>query len=555
MPNVLFFCGGITHLYNQDILKQLMPDVRFTVLLKDTWVRRIPPKILGRLDSDLVIHDGAQLKEEMWRNRPDLIFFSTANPEVFRCRLFRKALQMNIPTLAIEEVNQLANNDGVINHYFLPVDRLGVASEVEARQFRALGYLPGQIAVTGWPFYSANKNQKLDLKNALTRDNIGLKGSKRIGLLILSFSREKGLESLETIRIRRRMLALLRQGLPQDVQLLVKPHPVDKQRDVEKIVKSEIAEAVVLDEQVPIEDALEICDFVISRGNSQVMFEAMFRGIPLVIVPMNIRTLFDRELPELVANTPDALRYICQHVITHPIDYGPIINLHAPLSPESSSEKVAGLVRVMLNGSLQVPRWFKMLDLCLQMKFIGMDEEAHEDLKRLASLEDMPAEYRQTIHAIHHLFRREADVEIISNLLESFRGNLIRQWHVQALWIRQLYQRRRDVSMVGAGIPLTRSFIGAVNPHYFIQELLMRMDLEFIAGDQEIAEQLRSWFQEDFYFLWDFQRRDINLSLWQDHCINLQSLKQFLYTVYRSGRKKISRFYLNGRNMVLKKKH
>ena len=75
MPNVLFFCGGITHLYNQDILKQLMPDIRFTVLLKDTWVRRIPQEILGRLDSDLVIHDGAQLEEKMWRDRPDLIFF------------------------------------------------------------------------------------------------------------------------------------------------------------------------------------------------------------------------------------------------------------------------------------------------------------------------------------------------------------------------------------------------------------------------------------------------------------------------------------------------
>ena len=218
-----------------------------------------------------------------------------------------------------------------------------------------MGYLPDQIAVTGWPFFSANKNQKLDLKIALTRDNVGLKGSKRIGLLILSFSREKGLESLETIRIRRRMLALLQQGLPQDVQLLVKPHPVDKQRDVRKIVKSEIAEAVVLDEQVPIEDALEICDFVISRGNSQVMFEAMFRGIPLVIVPMNIRTLFDRELPELVANTPDALRYICQQVITHPIDYGPIINLHAPLSPESSLKKVAGLVRACSMARFKCP--------------------------------------------------------------------------------------------------------------------------------------------------------------------------------------------------------
>ena len=537
--NVLSLTAGLTHLYNQDILQRSLPEFHFTGLLDKQLNHLRGLKAVHALDIDIVTHESHFVDDSLWHPPPDLLFFSIASPNPFRCRLLQRAIHLNIPILAVQEVNQMANHVGELTHYFLPVDQLGVASNYEADVFQKLGYQPEQTILTGWPFYSANKLQPPTDKGKLKKD-LGFKTDTKIGLLILGFLKERSIESFETIRTRQGMLRNLSEGLPRDVILLVKPHPAEDTAIVKESLNECAPGAIVMDSKVPIEDALAISDLVISRGNSQVMFEAMLRGIPLVIVPLGLRTLFDDLAPELIATSPDQLREVCERILKNAPDYSEVLSVHAPLSEDESIERTAAFFRKAILNSPLMPVWSKRLDLCLQMKFSGMDVEACEELDALRLDVSLPQEYRSAPESLGSLFEDRAEPAEIAELVEIFENHRIRQWHIQALWIRQMHRFKRDRNLLRSGLPLIQSFDGSVNPHYFIKELMMRMDLEYREGNEGLADRFREWFQRDYYFYPPFQGREIRLRLFRDKRVDKDLLKMAGWRGYKGLRKGMS---------------
>ena len=76
------------------------------------------------------------------------------------------------------------------------------------------------------------------------------------------------------------------------------------------------------------------------------------------------------------------------------------------------------------------------MDLCLQLKFLGMDSEAEEELHTLCRDIQLPVEYRSVPELLERLFEQRTEPSQISDLLEMFADHKIRQWHIQALWER-----------------------------------------------------------------------------------------------------------------------
>ena len=93
--------------------------------------------------------------------------------------------------------------------------------------------------------------------------------------------------------MRSQLLSLVCEGLPQDYQLLVKAHPSeDPQSTVLPFVRQYAPRAKVVDRYVPVQDVLGVSDILFNRGTSQVVFEALIRRLPAVIVPFGARTAF-----------------------------------------------------------------------------------------------------------------------------------------------------------------------------------------------------------------------------------------------------------------------
>ena len=335
---VVSFVGGLTHLYNQGILKKCVPELKVVALLFDHLKYLTELEAVRDLGIDIVLHDRKHLDESLWDPRPDLLFLATAYPEPFRCGLVGRAIRLGIPVAAIEEVNQMANQNGRSTHYFLPVDQLGVASSFEAERFREMGFLSEQIVLTGWPFFSNNKGSALQPREKL-RKGLGILPDSRVALLILSLVKEKNLQCFETLRMRKELLKLSARGIPERMTLVVKPHPAEDRDFVAKTVKSYAPRAILLQSETPIEEALSISDLVISLGNSQVVFEAMLRGLPLVIVPLGLTTMFDDSMPELIVRSPEDMGSLCRQTLKDTPDYTNLLSHHVPFSPEESLEE------------------------------------------------------------------------------------------------------------------------------------------------------------------------------------------------------------------------
>jgi hypothetical protein len=94
------------------------------------------------------------------------------------------------------------------------------------------------------------------------------------------------------------------------------------------------------------------------------------------------------------------------------------------------------------------------------------------------------------------LYDRAISVEEFKTLLEQFTGKIIR-WHLQALFIRHLL-KVKDKKVIEEGISLLEGFDCDVNPHYFIDEMVGRIELEYKSGREAEAKRLFEKFCNDY---------------------------------------------------------
>jgi hypothetical protein len=262
---VLFYPTGIVHYRNLEILKRNLPGFKFRVIV-EPWVKEKAAEVLDNIDGvDRVFVENNRVPEKVWREHMDILFLSMAYPNRFRLHLVDEAAKRNIPVIAIEEVNQLALNDGIINHYFLPLDYLGVPSEVEKEKFMELGISEEEVIVTGWPFFDKEAAAAPGHGGEDDgKEQYGVPGEseKKYCLLVLGSLKEQDMVSLETRGVRHKILEVISAGLPGDYRLLIKPHPIETESGLEDI-RSQVPGAVLLDPKFPIEPLLARADVVV----------------------------------------------------------------------------------------------------------------------------------------------------------------------------------------------------------------------------------------------------------------------------------------------------
>jgi hypothetical protein len=413
-----------------------------------------------------------------------------------------EAAKRNIPVIAIEEVNQLALNDGIINHYFLPLDYLGVPSEVEKEKFMELGLSEDAVIVTGWPFL--NKEAALAPKrkgndNSKKQFRIPGESEKKYCLLVLGSLKEQDVVSLETWKVRRKILETVSAGLPEDYRLLIKPHPIETESGLEEIRK-QVPDAVLLDPKYPIEPLLAKADVVVNRGNSQVTLLAMLQKKTVIVIPAGLKTVFHGTMDSIIANSALEFNRIIEHYSRgQKQDYQKVLNIHFPLTQQEALKKVNELFTAALNKKAEGINETKRIYISILYVFLGDIEQA----KQIAS--ELPE--GDIVSSLKKLFNRSISASEFRTLLGYFPGKIVR-WHLQALFTRSLLDGKAVVTR--SDLLLLQGFDGEVNPHYFIEDIMKCIELEYRAGNEAEAEELIHKFYED-YSVYDYYKQAFDM--------------------------------------------
>ena len=484
---VLFYPTGIVHMRNLGLLKKQLPGFRFMVIV-EPWMETKAPDAVSSIDKrDRVVVENNLLPQWIWEEKIELIFLSMAYPNPFRLQIVLDAANRCIPVIALEEVNQLALNDGIINHYFLPVDYLGVVSEIERKKFLELG-IPGEnIVLTGWPFFDEDMSQ-LKKREFNIRSQYKIREEIKCCLLVLGSLKEDDIVSLETRQVRQNILEIAANGLTEKFQLLIKPHPIEKEASIEHIRKMAPG-AIILDPKYPIEPLIEQADVIVNRGNSQVALLALLKNKPVIITPVGMNTIFHGIIKEVIADTASQFhRIIVDYSWGRHQDYRRILSNHFPIDSKHALIKTAQLfntaIREKCTGNMQDKK------LYIAILYAFLDNMAAAD----AILSELPD--KESVVLLKKLFHRTISLVEFINLQELFNGKMIR-WHLQALFIRVLTQGKSKINLSMA-MPLLKGFDGEVNPHYFMEDIINRIELEYRAGNREVAEKLLKKFQTEY---------------------------------------------------------
>jgi hypothetical protein len=445
-----------------------------------------------------------RLLQEAWETMDkhvDILFLSTAYPNPFRLHLVYEATKRNIPVIAIEEVNQLALNDGIINHYFLPLDYIGAPSIIEKDRFLEMGVPEDKIMVTGWPFFDYNATLK-DHRYFDMRKKYNLQPDKKCCLLVLGSLKERDIVSLESREVRGEILDIVSQGLPSEAyQLVIKPHPTETEAGLQEIQK-QVPDAVLLNPKQPIEPLLAQTDLVVNRGNSQVTLLAMLKRKPLIVVPAGLKTIFHGQLDSIISNSSSEFRrLLVDHSRGEKKDYEKILNIHFPLTQKQAVQEVRRLFTAALKKKITSTR-DKIIYISLLFAFLGDMVTAKKVIAEAAGKET------PSLSLLEKLYNHKITPGEFAKLLNYFPAKMVR-WHLQALYIRVLIKIKNKKQLPEA-VSLLEGFDGEVNPHYFIEELVKRIELEFQAGNDRKARELVEKFHTD-YSGFDYDRQAFDM--------------------------------------------
>jgi hypothetical protein len=500
---VLFYPTGIVHFRNLEILRKSQPGFRFRVII-ESWVTEKAPEVLNHIKpGDRVTAEHGRLPRRAWEVRGktiDILFLSTAQPNPLRLHLVYEAAKRNIPVIAIEEVNQLALNDGIVNHYFLPVDYLGVPTPVEKDKFIELGVPKDTITVTGWPFFDYKAVME-DHRYFDLRKKHNIQPDKKCCLLVLGSVKERDMASLESRSVRREILDIASWGLPEGYQLLIKPHPVETEAGLHEIQK-QAPDAVLLNPKHPIEPLLDQADLVVNRGNSQVTLLAMLRNKPLIVVPAGLKTIFHGVLDSIIVNSSaEFRRMLVDYSRREKKEYEKILDIHFPLTQKQAVQEVKGLFTTALKKKI-TDTGDKKIYISLLYAFLGDIGTAKQVFAEAGGKHTAP------VSLLERLYNHKITPGEFRELLNHFPAKIVR-WHLQALYIRVLIRVKNKKQLPGA-VNLLKGFDGEVNPHYFIDELVKRIELEYQAGNNSKGEELVEKFHTD-YSVFDFYRQAFDM--------------------------------------------
>ena len=432
-PVLIFYAVSPVHMRNLDILSKRLEGWSFRVIY-NAELKWFSPDKIEQYPYECIPSVNARIPDVLWKGDVRAVIMSTAQVRKLPFKLVKSALIHGVPVIAIEEVHQLTLHSKRINNYMLPVDELLVASEIERREFINLGYPADHVHSTGWPFYSGlisnkGRNTKDELRNRL-----GLIKGQPVATLSLLMSSRYECMSVENDYARRQLLSIVSEGLPSNYQLLVKGHPGEDPRGIEEFVKKYAPGAKLVERYADIQDVLSITDVLFNQGHSQVVMEALLRGLPVIIVPVGVNTIFDGILKDLIIRKPDdiarALSILDGDFMKA---YASFFQTHLSVPPQKALECTIRLITEVARSGKMRDSVEKLRELVLwEACFIGRDK-----------IDDTLGLIKERIGVssfecrLERLVRGNADYKDIVDLL-NWAGPGLRRYAIQSLWINTM---------------------------------------------------------------------------------------------------------------------
>ena len=495
MKTIVYYPVGTMHMRNLELLVEALPDFQFRVFYpRQTWFATDKVK---KYHYEHIFDQDDKIPEELFEGDVRALILTIAAVDRTIAKLIKAAFERDIPVIAIEEVNQLALNQGIINHYLMPVDHLLVASEYERNDLVRLGVSPEKVHVTGWAFYSKLNAHASTERRWTLQKRFNLPTGKKIVVLCLSaLKRPDDPSSLETPAVRHQLLSIVKQGLPEEFHLVIKLHPTEDVDSAHKTIEPYFSDATIIGGSTGINEVLDIADVCLNRGNSQVMIEALLRGIPVLALPCGIPTLFDDINDNVVIRSSEELEKSLNHLYEgERFDYQPVMDTHFPWTPEQALQRTAKRIREIAGNHILTRREQDWLDLALYHGFLGEREEGIKILDRIQAQDHTSNELISSMIKLLREWATKTDLELLlSQLSTSYQRPVL-----LSLWIQQLYHSRHRISTQElAIIERNDPFPPQINPHNYLQYAIMLGNLYLSVGDMESVSQLFARIKEQY---------------------------------------------------------
>jgi hypothetical protein len=239
---------------------------------------------------------------------------------------------------------------------------------------------------------------------------------------------------------------------------------------------------------------------VVNRGNSQAVLLAMLQNKAVIVIPVGLRTVFHGVMDSIIAGSALEFNRILEHYSRgQKQDYRKILDIHFPLTQPAALEKVRELFTAALNKKVERVNITKRIYISILYAFLGDIGGAERITKELPDGE--------IVSLLKKLFNRSISGSESGTLLGYFPGKIVRR-HLQALFIRSLLEGKTVVT--GSDLLLLEGFDGEVNPHYFIEDIMKRIELEYRAGNESEAGELIHKFHED-YSVFDYYNQAFDM--------------------------------------------
>ncbi|MFH1790721.1 MAG: hypothetical protein ABH885_01905 [Candidatus Omnitrophota bacterium] len=437
---LLFNPVGVVHARNMPIFSAHMPDWRIRCIYNPKHPWFADGKLRG--EGENCYFRNNRVPPEAFDGVGAVVLFS-AQPRIPHFNIIKDALFRGIPVIAIEEIFQMVIEQGFVNEYFLPVDKLLVGSEHERSKFVGIGVPEKVVETVGGVFrYKEHMPCAPDERRRLIRE-LGVPDAHRVATLSLAYLTPSG----ETYEVRRKLLETVSMGLPNGYSLLVKPHPGETDSMIREYVTKYAPNAILVDRYLPIDRVLDITDVLFTRGNSMVVFDALQRGVPVVAVPVGRRTLFDELcLKDVIARTSGDVGRCISAVAGNGMDmYKTIFDNFLYIKPEQAvREAVSRISAIAENNELFDPGR-RLMELALFWAFMGYNREGARLLERAHSTGNSKSLFER----VRRLVLLRATREDLS-FLKKWAGCGLgppgyREWLIQSLWIKSLFAHRENM--------------------------------------------------------------------------------------------------------------
>lgn len=361
-----------------------------------------------------------------------LILF-TAQSRVPACSLVEEASRRSIPVIAVEEVHTMMLEQGYVNNYVLPVDHLFVMSGYERDAFIKAGVPEEVINITGNMFRGIGRAPLNALEKDKLKKELGLASHKPVATLGLAFLSPHN----ETIQVRKKLIEYVSRGLPDAYSLLIKPHPSEQEKDLDRFVHAIAPEARIAPAGCPIDSILDITDIFFNRGNSQTVIDALEKKVPVIPVPVGRTTLFKGLLDKIIVSGEGDVKTAIDVIKKGgmPI-YDELFSRYLTIGPEKSLENIISGIRVITEAKQLYKPQERLLDISLFWAWMGFTRQALKTLSRTRS-----AGFDAGIsEKIARLVSKKADRDDLS-FLRKWCGTGYKERIIQSLWISILHAR------------------------------------------------------------------------------------------------------------------